>query len=102
MNVTTLVVVLALSDAGLNVAVTRLCFLHLPRARWTTANDLRNPVTHTYGHHEKLKGSGYPRRLTSEHIPLETRSQSESAQWFGERFSRYFAGIGFCGRSESQ
>jgi HD-GYP domain-containing protein (c-di-GMP phosphodiesterase class II) len=72
-----------------------LCFLQLPRGTlddreraeielhvdhtqqflvqipWT--DDLKNLVTYAYGHHEKLNGSGYPRRLTSEEIPIQTR-----------------------------
>jgi HD-GYP domain-containing protein (c-di-GMP phosphodiesterase class II) len=72
-----------------------LCFLQLPRGTlddreraeielhvdhtqqflaqipWT--DDLKNLVTYAYGHHEKLNGSGYPRRLTSEEIPVQTR-----------------------------
>ena len=38
---------------------------------WT--EDLKNLVTYAYGHHEKLNGTGYPRRLRSEDIPVQTR-----------------------------
>jgi HD-GYP domain-containing protein (c-di-GMP phosphodiesterase class II) len=38
---------------------------------WT--DDLSNLVTFAYGHHEKLDGSGYPRHLTADQIPLQTR-----------------------------
>jgi hypothetical protein len=77
------------------LAPDELCFLQLPRGTldereraeieshvdnthrflvqipWT--DDLKNLVTYAYGHHEKLNGSGYPRRLTSEEIPIQTR-----------------------------
>jgi HD-GYP domain-containing protein (c-di-GMP phosphodiesterase class II) len=77
------------------LAPNELCFLQLPRGTlddreraeieahvdythqflaqipWT--DDLKNLVTYAYGHHERLNGSGYPRRLTSEEIPLQTR-----------------------------
>jgi HD-GYP domain-containing protein (c-di-GMP phosphodiesterase class II) len=77
------------------LAPDELCFLQLPRGTlddheraeieahvdythqflaqipWT--DDLKNLVTYAYGHHERLNGSGYPRRLTSEEIPLQTR-----------------------------
>jgi HD-GYP domain-containing protein (c-di-GMP phosphodiesterase class II) len=35
--------------------------------------DLKNLASYAYGHHEKLNGSGYPRRLKGEAIPLQTR-----------------------------
>ena len=38
---------------------------------WT--DDLKNVVTYAYGHHELLNGDGYPRRLTGDDIPLQTR-----------------------------
>ena len=41
---------------------------HIP---WT--DDLKTIVRYASGHHEKLNGTGYPRRLTSEEIPLQTR-----------------------------
>jgi hypothetical protein len=38
---------------------------------WT--DDLKNLVTYASLHHEKLNGSGYPNRLRSEEIPIQTR-----------------------------
>jgi HD-GYP domain-containing protein (c-di-GMP phosphodiesterase class II) len=38
---------------------------------WT--DDLKNMVSYTYGHHEKLNGSGYPRHLKADEIPIQTR-----------------------------
>jgi HD-GYP domain-containing protein (c-di-GMP phosphodiesterase class II) len=38
---------------------------------WT--DDLKNLVTYAYGHHEKLNGSGYPRKLQGDDIPIQTR-----------------------------
>jgi HD-GYP domain-containing protein (c-di-GMP phosphodiesterase class II) len=38
---------------------------------WT--DDLRNVANYARGHHEKLDGSGYPRRLTAPDIPIQTR-----------------------------
>jgi HD-GYP domain-containing protein (c-di-GMP phosphodiesterase class II) len=38
---------------------------------WT--DDLKNLTTYAYGHHEKLDGSGYPRKLRGEEIPIQTR-----------------------------
>jgi len=43
----------------------------LAQIPWT--DDLKNLVTFAYGHHEKLNGTGYPRRLTGEDIPVQTR-----------------------------
>ena len=43
----------------------------LARIPWT--DDLANLVTYAWGHHEKLDGSGYPRKLTAPEIPLQTR-----------------------------
>jgi HD-GYP domain-containing protein (c-di-GMP phosphodiesterase class II) len=43
----------------------------LDQIPWT--DDLRNIAAYAYGHHEKLDGTGYPRRLTADHIPLQTR-----------------------------
>ncbi|MEX2609954.1 MAG: HD domain-containing phosphohydrolase [Gemmatimonadota bacterium] len=38
---------------------------------WT--DDLRNLADIAYGHHEKLDGRGYPRGITGEEIPVQTR-----------------------------
>jgi HD-GYP domain-containing protein (c-di-GMP phosphodiesterase class II) len=43
----------------------------LAQIPWT--DDLKNLVTFAYGHHEKLNGTGYPRRLESGDIPVQTR-----------------------------
>ena len=46
-------------------------FVFLSNIPWT--DDLKNLATYTYGHHEKLNGSGYPRHLTGDDIPVQTR-----------------------------
>src|SRR6185369_17050046 len=38
---------------------------------WT--KDLKDLVTYASGHHEKLNGTGYPKRLTAKEIPVQTR-----------------------------
>ena len=38
---------------------------------WT--EDLKNLATYAYEHHESLDGTGYPRRLRGEDIPLQSR-----------------------------
>lgn len=38
---------------------------------WT--DDLKNLALYAYGHHEKLDGSGYPRRIKGDQIPVQTR-----------------------------
>jgi HD-GYP domain-containing protein (c-di-GMP phosphodiesterase class II) len=43
---------------------------------WT--RELQNIPTIAYGHHEKLDGSGYPRKVTGELIPLQTRMMTIS------------------------
>jgi HD-GYP domain-containing protein (c-di-GMP phosphodiesterase class II) len=43
----------------------------LSQIPWT--EDLRNLAEIAYGHHEKLDGRGYPRRLTGTAIPVQTR-----------------------------
>jgi HD domain len=46
-------------------------YRYLSNIPWT--DDLPNMVTYAYGHHEALDGSGYPRGLAGEDIPLQTR-----------------------------
>jgi HD-GYP domain-containing protein (c-di-GMP phosphodiesterase class II) len=46
-------------------------FVYLSGIPWT--DDLKNLATYAYGHHEKLNGSGYPRHLTSDDIPIQVR-----------------------------
>ena len=43
----------------------------LAQIPWT--RELRNIPEIAYGHHEKLNGSGYPRRVTADAIPVQTR-----------------------------
>jgi HD-GYP domain-containing protein (c-di-GMP phosphodiesterase class II) len=43
----------------------------LNKIPWT--DDLRNVAEYAYGHHEKLNGTGYPRRLVGDEIPVQTR-----------------------------
>lgn len=43
---------------------------------WT--QDLREIPTIAYGHHEKLDGSGYPRKVRGEEIPIQTRMMTIS------------------------
>ncbi len=43
----------------------------LDQIPWTSA--LKGIPTIAYGHHEKLNGAGYPRQLTAEAIPVQTR-----------------------------
>jgi HD-GYP domain-containing protein (c-di-GMP phosphodiesterase class II) len=84
-------------DGSLSPYLTReeLHFLHVPRGTlddqeraeveshvvesyrfladipWT--DDLQNLASYAYGHHEKLDGTGYPRRLRGDDIPIQTR-----------------------------
>jgi HD-GYP domain-containing protein (c-di-GMP phosphodiesterase class II) len=46
-------------------------FQFLSNIPWT--EDLKNMVTYAYGHHEMLNGSGYPRRIAGDDIPIQTR-----------------------------
>ena len=46
-------------------------FVFLSNIPWT--DDLKNLAIYAYGHHEKLNGSGYPRHLTADDIPIQTR-----------------------------
>jgi HD-GYP domain-containing protein (c-di-GMP phosphodiesterase class II) len=43
----------------------------LEQIPWT--RELRHIPAIAYGHHEKLNGTGYPRRVTAEEIPVQTR-----------------------------
>ncbi len=43
---------------------------------WTS--DLKNVADIAYGHHEKLDGSGYPRGVSADDIPLQTRMMTIS------------------------
>jgi len=51
-----------------HVAHTYRFLLQIP---WT--KELRSIPSIAYGHHEKLDGSGYPRRVTAADIPIQTR-----------------------------
>src|SRR5690349_914442 len=46
-------------------------FRFLEQIPWT--RELRRIPEIAYGHHEKLNGSGYPRRVTGAEIPVQTR-----------------------------
>lgn len=48
----------------------------LDQIPWTAA--LKGIPTIAYGHHEKLNGAGYPRQLTAEAIPVQTRMMTIS------------------------
>jgi HD-GYP domain-containing protein (c-di-GMP phosphodiesterase class II) len=48
----------------------------LLRIPWT--DELRNIPAIAYGHHEKLDGSGYPRKVASRDIPTQTRMMTIS------------------------
>ncbi len=48
----------------------------LEQIPWT--RDLKGIPGIAYGHHEKLNGRGYPRQLTSEDIPVQTRMMTIS------------------------
>jgi len=43
---------------------------------WTS--EMKNIPTIAYGHHEKLTGGGYPRRIASAQIPVQTRMMTVS------------------------
>jgi HD-GYP domain-containing protein (c-di-GMP phosphodiesterase class II) len=51
-------------------------FRFLEQIPWT--RELRRIPEIAYGHHEKLNGSGYPRRVTSAEIPVQTRMMTIS------------------------
>lgn len=46
-------------------------FQFLIKIPWT--EDLSNVASYAYGHHEKLNGTGYPRHLAGDQIPVQTR-----------------------------
>jgi HD-GYP domain-containing protein (c-di-GMP phosphodiesterase class II) len=46
-------------------------FQFLSNIPWT--DDLKNMVAYACGHHEMLDGSGYPRRVAGDDIPIQTR-----------------------------
>jgi HD-GYP domain-containing protein (c-di-GMP phosphodiesterase class II) len=46
-------------------------FRFLSQIPWTP--ELRDVAEIAYGHHEKLNGLGYPRRLTAERLPVQVR-----------------------------
>jgi hypothetical protein len=43
----------------------------LEQIPWT--DDLKNMPTYAYSHHEKLNGTGYPRKLHGDEIPVQSR-----------------------------
>jgi len=51
-------------------------FQFLQRIPWT--RELQQIPLIAYGHHEKLDGRGYPRRVTGESIPIQTRMMTIS------------------------
>jgi HD-GYP domain-containing protein (c-di-GMP phosphodiesterase class II) len=51
-------------------------FLFLRTIPWT--KEMRNIPTIAYGHHEKLDGDGYPRKIQAEDIPVQTRMMTVS------------------------
>jgi HD-GYP domain-containing protein (c-di-GMP phosphodiesterase class II) len=46
-------------------------FRFLDQIPWT--DELKNLAAYAYGHHEKLNGTGYPRQLRADEIPIQTR-----------------------------
>jgi HD-GYP domain-containing protein (c-di-GMP phosphodiesterase class II) len=51
-------------------------FHFLTKIPWTPV--MRGIPEIAYGHHEKLDGSGYPRRLTGDQIPVQARMMTIS------------------------
>ncbi|MDX1582709.1 MAG: HD domain-containing phosphohydrolase [Thermoanaerobaculia bacterium] len=51
-------------------------FHFLSKIPWT--NELRKVPDYAYAHHEKLNGRGYPRGLTAEEIPIQSRMMTVS------------------------
>jgi HD-GYP domain-containing protein (c-di-GMP phosphodiesterase class II) len=56
-----------------HVSHTYRFLLNIP---WT--KELQHIPTIAYGHHEKLNGRGYPRKVTGENIPIQTRMMTIS------------------------
>src|SRR2546427_12741240 len=48
----------------------------LQQIPWT--RELQDIPMIAYGHHEKLDGKGYPRRVTGQAIPIQTRMMTNS------------------------
>ena len=51
-------------------------FRFLSTIPWT--KEMRNIPSIAYGHHEKLSGDGYPRRIQAQEIPIQTRMMTVS------------------------
>jgi HD-GYP domain-containing protein (c-di-GMP phosphodiesterase class II) len=51
-------------------------FLFLRTIPWT--KEMRNIPSIAYGHHEKLDGDGYPRKIHADQIPIQTRMMTVS------------------------
>jgi hypothetical protein len=51
-------------------------FRFLSTIPWT--KEMRNIPTIAYGHHEKLDGDGYPRKIHAQEIPVQTRMMTVS------------------------
>ncbi len=51
-------------------------FQFLQRIPWT--RELQQIPLIAYGHHEKMDGRGYPRRITADGIPIQTRMMTIS------------------------
>ena len=51
-------------------------FEFLKKIPWTT--ELKGVPGIAYGHHEKLNGRGYPRRVTADAIPIQSRMMTVS------------------------
>jgi HD-GYP domain-containing protein (c-di-GMP phosphodiesterase class II) len=51
-------------------------FRFLDQIPWT--RELRSIPKIAYGHHEKLNGTGYPRRVAGDEIPVQTRMMTIS------------------------
>src|SRR5690606_21526574 len=51
-------------------------YTFLSKIPWT--NEFKQVPDIAYSHHEKLDGTGYPRRITSDHIPLPSKMMAIS------------------------